>query len=176
VTELSVIAECNLLQSMLTLPLFFTCSLWLPPDTRQTSRRYSNSPLVLFKKSIPTGAVVLKSPVIKLWQVHLHGLYVHFFFHKALRNISLLVSGPVIRMATECHRHDLSVYPERLRSGTASHPCDSGAGPILLKHHIVYFQPRNKEVQHVEVHVTSSGSIGRKEWPIKLFCLQHRTH
>jgi hypothetical protein len=42
------------------------------------------------------------------------------------------VSDRVIWVAKECNHHDLSIFSGMFGSGTASHPCDSGAGPHLV--------------------------------------------
>jgi len=79
-------------------------------------------------------------------------------------------------VAMECGRHILSIFPERFRPGSASHPVVVGRGPILLKQGILYIQLQTREVlQHVEVHMTSKCSFGQKRMDHKpVLCSQHR--
>jgi hypothetical protein len=42
-------------------------------------------------------------------------------------------------VAKECSHHDLSIFPGMFGSGTASHPCDSGAGlHLVAKSHCLH--------------------------------------
>jgi hypothetical protein len=74
-------------------------------------------------------------------------------------------ANKVIWVAMECNCHDLALFLGMFGSGTVSHPSDAGEGPHLLPNHTVYIQLWNKEVLQ---HVTSNGSVNKKEWFVNL--------